>query len=160
VILIQEQLSKNRIIVEEDRKGEITAQVTSSTHEKKSRTNIAVKHGKYYLRHNTLQEDVLVIIILRAMGIESDQEIVQLIGTEDSVIGSLMSTLEDTQKLDINTQEQAIKYLGGKLRQKRYGPPAGQGNKKKSVDDEVRELLATTILPNVPVSILNPKRSN
>jgi DNA-directed RNA polymerase III subunit RPC2 len=27
VILIQEQLSKNRIIVEEDRRGEITAQV-------------------------------------------------------------------------------------------------------------------------------------
>lgn len=27
VILIQEQLSKNRIIVEEDRKGEVTAQV-------------------------------------------------------------------------------------------------------------------------------------
>jgi len=56
VILIQEQLSRNRMIVEEDRKGGIQCQVTSSTHEKKSRTNLIVKNGKYYLKHNTLQD--------------------------------------------------------------------------------------------------------
>jgi DNA-directed RNA polymerase III subunit RPC2 len=126
VILIQEQLSKNRIIVEEDRKGEITAQVTSSTHEKKSRTNIVVKHGKYYLRHNTLQEDVPVMIVLRAMGVESDQEIVQFIGMEEYVIRALVASIEDAQKLNICTQDQATKYMGAKLRQKRYGPPPGK----------------------------------
>ena len=56
VILIQEQMSKNRMIVEQDRKGFITCQVTSSTHAKKSRTNITVNKGKYYLKHNTLQD--------------------------------------------------------------------------------------------------------
>jgi hypothetical protein len=61
VILIQEQLSRNRMIVEEDRKGGIQCQVTSSTHEKKSRTNLIVKNGKYYLKHNTLQ-DVCILI--------------------------------------------------------------------------------------------------
>jgi DNA-directed RNA polymerase III subunit RPC2 len=40
VILIQEQLSKNRIIVETDRLGCIGANVTSSTHEKKSKTTV------------------------------------------------------------------------------------------------------------------------
>ena len=34
-ILIQEQLSKNRILVEKGGKGEITASVTSSTHQHK-----------------------------------------------------------------------------------------------------------------------------
>ncbi|XP_021962434.1 DNA-directed RNA polymerase III subunit RPC2 [Folsomia candida] len=157
VILIQEQLSKNRIIVEEDRKGEVTAQVTSSTHEKKSRTNIAIKHGRFYLRHNTLQEDIPVTVILRAMGIESDQEIVQLIGPEDYIIESLVATIEETQKLNIHTQEQAVKYLGTKLRQRRFGPPLGFVAKKKSVEDEVKDLLATTILPNVPVVEFNFK---
>jgi DNA-directed RNA polymerase III subunit RPC2 len=38
VILIQEQLSKNRIIVDRDSKGNIRAAVTSSTHERKSKT--------------------------------------------------------------------------------------------------------------------------
>jgi hypothetical protein len=62
VILIQEQLSRNRMIVEEDRKGGIQCQVTSSTHEKKSRTNVIVKNGKYYLKHNTLQ-DVCILTV-------------------------------------------------------------------------------------------------
>lgn len=55
VILIQEQLSKNRMIVEEAKYG-IQCQVTSSTHEKKSRTNVFVKGNKYYMGHNTFTD--------------------------------------------------------------------------------------------------------
>jgi len=123
VILIQEQLSKNRILVEEDRKGELTAQVTSSTHEKKSRTNIVVVKSKFYLRHNTLQEDVNVVIVLKAMGVENDAAIMQLIGTEEKVISGMLPTLEDAHKTKIKTQEQAVKFIGTKLRQKRYVVP-------------------------------------
>lgn len=151
VILIQEQLSKNRMIVEQDRKGEITCQVTSSTHEKKSRTNITVKHGKYFLKHNALQDEVLITVVLRAMGIESDQEMVQLIGTEDIVLQTLVPSIEECHRLNVFTQQQAIKYLGGKLRQKRFGPIGTQAS-RKTPEDEIRELLATTILAHVPVS--------
>jgi DNA-directed RNA polymerase III subunit RPC2 len=52
VILIQEQLSKNRIIIDTDQHGEVVASVTSSTHERKSKTNIAAKNGRIYLKHN------------------------------------------------------------------------------------------------------------
>lgn len=52
VILIQEQLSKNRIIIDIDSHGEIMASVTSSTHERKSKTNIVFKAGKLYMKHN------------------------------------------------------------------------------------------------------------
>lgn len=55
VILIQEQLSRNRMIVEESKFG-IQCQVTSSTHEKKSRTNVFVKGNKYYMGHNVFSE--------------------------------------------------------------------------------------------------------
>jgi DNA-directed RNA polymerase III subunit RPC2 len=42
-ILIQEQLSKNRIIIEHDSKSEsIVANVASSTHETKSRASVVV----------------------------------------------------------------------------------------------------------------------
>lgn len=44
------------MIVEDDRKGGVQCQVTSSTHDKKSRTNIIMKKNKYYLKHNTLQD--------------------------------------------------------------------------------------------------------
>jgi DNA-directed RNA polymerase III subunit RPC2 len=73
VILIQEQMSKNRIIVELDGKKNLSAQVTSSTHEKKTRTGISVKKGKYYLKHNIFFEEIPIIIVFKAMGIESDQ---------------------------------------------------------------------------------------
>ena len=53
MILIQEQLSKNRIIIDTDAKGQVTAGVTSSTHERKSKTNIVqAKKGQLCLRHN------------------------------------------------------------------------------------------------------------
>jgi DNA-directed RNA polymerase beta subunit len=86
VILIQEQLSKNRIIVEQDKKGAIMASVTrsvslsqvdlwflicppglrSSTHERKSKTNIVTKNGRIYVHHNTLTEDVPINIVFKA----------------------------------------------------------------------------------------------
>ena len=73
VILIQEQLSKNRIIIDIDSKGQVGASVTSSTHERKSKTNIATRAGKIYLRHNTFEDDVPICAALKAMGMTSDQ---------------------------------------------------------------------------------------
>jgi DNA-directed RNA polymerase III subunit RPC2 len=60
VILIQEQLSKNRIIVDRDQKGNIHSAVTSSTHERKSKTHIVCKHGLFAVKHNTFTDDIPV----------------------------------------------------------------------------------------------------
>ncbi|XP_067856092.1 transcription factor RFX4 [Heptranchias perlo] len=150
VILIQEQLSKNRIIVDADRKGTVGASVTSSTHEKKSRTNLVVKQGRYYLRHNTLSEDIPIAIIFKAMGVESDQEIVQMIGTEDPVMSAFAPSLEECQKAQIFTQMQALKYIGNKVRRQRMW-----GGPKKTKMEEARELLASTVLTHVPVKEFN-----
>jgi DNA-directed RNA polymerase III subunit RPC2 len=38
----------------------------SSTHERKSKTNLIVKSGRLYVKHNTLAEDIPVVIILKA----------------------------------------------------------------------------------------------
>lgn len=38
-----------------------------------------MKNGKVYMKHNTLGDDVPIVVILRAMGAMSDQEIVQLV---------------------------------------------------------------------------------
>ncbi len=68
VLLIQEQMSKNRIIIEKDPKKNFCAQVTSSTYEKKSRTTIIHNKDKFYLKHNTLDEDIPVVVAFKAMG--------------------------------------------------------------------------------------------
>lgn len=68
VILIQEQLSKNRMIVEIDKTGNVTCQVTSSTHGTKTRTNVIVKHGKFYLKHNVFEKDIPIAVVFKGMG--------------------------------------------------------------------------------------------
>jgi DNA-directed RNA polymerase III subunit RPC2 len=86
VILIQEQLSKNRVIIEEDSKGCVSASITSSTHERKSKAYILVKNKRVYMKNNTLGEDIPIVIILKAMGVESDLELVQLVGSEPEIV--------------------------------------------------------------------------
>ncbi|XP_066258243.1 DNA-directed RNA polymerase III subunit RPC2 [Euwallacea similis] len=145
VILIQEQLSKNRMLVEEGKWG-VQCQVTSSTHEKKSRTMVFVKGNKYYMGHNIFTDPIPVSIIFKAMDILSDKEICELIGIAD--IHKLTPTLEECHKLKIYTQEAALKYLGSKIITKRFAVSA---SKVKTPTDEARDLLATTILAHVPV---------
>lgn len=126
VILIQEQLSKNRIIIEKDQKG-LYASVQSSTHERKSRTTILSKKGKFYLHHNTLEADINVAIVLRAMGIETDQEIIQLVGDDPKFVDGMAPTLEECAQEEINTANQALLYIGKKARQ--YKPQSfGRSN--------------------------------
>lgn len=151
VILIQEQLSKNRMIVEEGKYG-VCCQVTSSTHEKKSRTTVFVKGNKYYLGHNTFTDPIPISIIFKAMNILSDQEICQYIGITD--LRRFTPTLEECHTLGIYTQEAALRHLGTKLLAKRYVPAAG--NKSiRTPADEVRDLLAMTILAHVNVEKFN-----
>lgn len=55
VILMHEQLSKNRVILELDTKEKnVTASITSSTHDRKSRCSIFYKDSKVYLKHSNL----------------------------------------------------------------------------------------------------------
>ena len=70
------------IIVDRDAKDNIHSAVTSSTHERKSKTHIICKGGKFALRHNTMSDDVPVVVALKAMGVTSDQEVMQLVGSE------------------------------------------------------------------------------
>lgn len=152
VILIQEQLSKNRMIVEEGKYG-AQCQVTSSTHEKKSRTNIFVKGTKYYLGHNTFTDPIPVSIVFKAMNIANDREIGELVGIEN--LPKFIPTLEECHNLKIYTQDAALKYLGTKLVAKRF---VTSSLKVKTPADEVRDLLATTVLAHVPVECYNFKQ--
>ncbi|KAL3945031.1 MAG: hypothetical protein SGBAC_000888 [Bacillariaceae sp.] len=147
VILIQEQLSKNRVILEIDTKGEVCASITSSTHERKSKTYIAMKNGKVYMRNNTLGDDVPISIVLKAMGIESDMEAVQLVGSEDYIVNALALSLEEPRKLGIQTQLQALKHIGSKIR--RY---SNSYRKPLAPEEEAREVLSRVVLSHVPVN--------
>lgn len=147
VILIQEQLSKNRIIIDTDNHGNVAASVTSSTHERKSKTNLTVKNGRILLRHNTFTEDVPIVVALKAMGMESDQEIVQMVGRDPRYSDLLAPSIQECAALGVFTQQQALEYCGVKVKVARQM----WVKTKKSKVDEAREILSNVVLAHVPV---------
>lgn len=116
-----------------------------------------------------LFQDVPIVIVFKAMGIESDQEIVQMVGSEEQILVAMVPCLEECHQAQVFTQtqvktlvihsfvltscmgccpSQALKYIGSKVPSRRMwgGGPA------KSKMEEVRDLLQGTILAHVPVS--------
>ncbi|TFY61606.1 hypothetical protein EVG20_g6992 [Dentipellis fragilis] len=149
VILVQEQLSKNRIIVETDpAKGVVQASCTSSTHGGlKSKTYVATKKGKIYLRHNSIHEDVPIAIALKALGIQSDKEILLLTaGNSEAYKDAFAPNLEDAARLGIFTRHQALEWIGSRVKVNRrmMGP-------RRPAWEEALEALATIVLAHVPV---------
>lgn len=149
VILVQEQLSKNRIIVEADeKKGIVQASVTSSTHERKSKTYVITKNGKIYLKHNSIAEEIPIAIVLKACGILSDLEIMQLVCGNDSSYQDIFAVnLEESSKLDIYTQQQALEYIGAKVKTMR--------RQKLTILQEGIEAIATTVIAHLTVEALD-----
>ncbi|KAJ2581632.1 DNA-directed RNA polymerase III complex subunit Rpc2, partial [Coemansia sp. RSA 1836] len=149
VILVQEQMSKNRIIVQPDNKGFMAANVTSTTHERKSKTYVFIKHGRLYLKHNMIGEDVPLVVAMRAMGLTSDQEIAQLIAGKDPLFLDLLSpTLEDGAASRHFTQRAALDFIGSKVK----GMGRRPGTARRPAHEDALDVLANTVICHVPVS--------
>ncbi|PSS02904.1 DNA-directed RNA polymerase III subunit 2 like [Actinidia chinensis var. chinensis] len=130
VILIQEQLSKNRIIIDTDKKGCIQASVTSSTEATKSKTVIKMEKEKIYLYLNQFASKVPIMVVLKAMGMESDQEVVQMVGRESQYGALLLPSIEECASNGVYTQQQALEFLEKKVkRSPYYNPSLDQGGK-------------------------------
>ena len=149
VVLIQEQLSKNRIIVELDKKRQICASVTSSTHERKSKTTVFMKQGRMYLHHNTFTEDLPVCVVMRAMGVTSDQALVQMVGSPYTDL--LAPSIDECSKLDVFTETQALAYIGGKIRVARARGYVSAKSKPRTKVESARDALAGLVFSHIPV---------
>ena len=158
VILMHEQLSKNRVIIEMDPKDNVSAAITSSTHDRKSRCNIFfAKNGRVYLKHNSLGDDIPIVVILKAMGLECDQEIVQLVGSEPELADLFSGSLEEPYNLGIFSQKEALLFVGNKARAVKANMTASslggkqRGKPAPGPDAEAMEMLAFVVLNHVPV---------
>ena len=106
---------------------------------------LIMKSGKYYLKHNSFTDDMPVVVAFKAMGIHTDQEIVQLVGSEKDILSNFAPSLGECAYLKIFTQLQALEYIGSKTRINRtWGKP-------KSKVDEACDVLMGVILVHVPV---------
>ncbi|OQV06506.1 RNA polymerase Rpb2, domain-containing protein [Cladophialophora immunda] len=143
VILVQEQLSKNRIIVEADPKKDlITASVTSSTHARKSKSYIVLRKDLLYMKHNILKEDIPICILLKAMGVSSDLDMMNIVAGLNSTLREDFSiNFEETIKNHIHTQQQALEYIGARLKITAKSTPFGQA-RRNFVQEAVEAISA------------------
>ena len=155
VILVQEQLSKNRVIVEADTKKDlITASVTSSTHARKSKSYILLKKDLLYMRHNILNEDIPICVLLKAMDVTSDMEMMAIVaGSDENLQDDFSVNFEETIKLEIFTQQQALDYIGSRIKIAKKQTPFGQA--RRNYIQEALEAVSNVFIAHVPITDLN-----
>lgn len=126
----------------------------SSTHERKSKSYVLLKKERIYLKHNVLNEDIPVVIVLKAMGVQSDHEIMLLVAGEDEMYQDQFSiNFEECSRLGVHSQQQALEYLGSRIKITRR--PVGSGAFRRNYTQEAIEALASVIITHVPVYRLN-----
>ncbi|GMH45532.1 hypothetical protein BSKO_13489 [Bryopsis sp. KO-2023] len=149
VILIQEQLAKNRLIIDEH-SGDIKATIQSSTHERKTVTNVITKKEKLYIKISAFTEEINAAVVLRGMGLTSDQEIVQVVGQESAVVSYLVPTLNECKALGVFSSKQALEFIGSKMRTKMGFQGGRNAPQRRSKEEEARDALANLLLHHVP----------
>ncbi|KAL5712792.1 DNA-directed RNA polymerase [Ranunculus cassubicifolius] len=142
VVLIQEQLSKNRIIIEMNNKRQLQASVMGSSELLKTKTNIVMAKEKIYLQLNQFTVLIPIMVIMKAMGMESDQEVVQMLGRNPKYAALLLPSIEECTALNVYSREQASEYIDKKV--VKYGNVQNDG---RGV-----EILRTVFLPHVPIN--------
>ncbi|KAJ6028202.1 DNA-directed RNA polymerase III subunit RPC2 [Penicillium herquei] len=152
VILVQEQLSKNRIIVETDPKKDIVqASVTSSSNERKSKSYIVLKKDRLYVKHNVLSEDLPIVVMLKAMGVHTDKEMLQMVAGSDSLYqDDFAINFEEAVNLGIYTQQQALDWMGSRIKINRK-----TGAYRRTHVQEAVEAIASVIISHIEVKDMN-----
>ncbi|KAL6122652.1 DNA-directed RNA polymerase [Nucleospora cyclopteri] len=136
VIQIQEQLSKNRIMLETGKSG-IYSTVTSASIKHKSKTNVILKNDIFYIQNNIFSEEIPALTVIKAMGVGSDKSIVDFIGKEceNLITLSFGQSMKDGIKDEQDALLELTKYIKIKPEEEKTAA--------------VRSILAEKIIPNV-----------
>ena len=136
VIVTVEDLAGNNLLVEEDVSGYVGRYFASKGSYKIPHTFEQKKDGIYYLTF-TRVKTMPVIVILKALGLVKDEEIMKAISTEKNYEEVILNLFEF---VDIKTQEDAIDYIAKRI---------GVAQPKEIRMERTKELLNKFLLPNV-----------
>ncbi|CUE72376.1 DNA-directed RNA polymase III, putative [Bodo saltans] len=153
VCLVQEQQSKNRVIIEADDHGNILAHVQSKTHYSISKCSVTFRKGKVVMTHRSFTEDIPVVILLKALGLESDQHIAQHIGSGPEVEKVLFACFEHAAKHGVVNQNDALAFIGERRKENAWEVDDGNATNKqqviKSKADRAADFLASVLLCHI-----------
>jgi len=153
-ILCQEKVADNRIMVFASKKT--AAKYTHSVELKSLHESFTMPPKKLEIRMNTkfngfgqpltacfprFREDIPVMVIFRALGLEADQDIVELIwGTNTEQYETLTASFRECSDIKVYSRDDAVEYLSHHLQ---------YGTSMEDKKEYVRMLLETELLPHV-----------
>ncbi|MDP3699129.1 MAG: DNA-directed RNA polymerase subunit B'' [Nanoarchaeota archaeon] len=136
VIVTVEDLAGNNFIVEEDHAEFSGRYFASRGSYKIPHTFERKKDGIYYLSF-TRVKTMPIVVILKALGVVKDEEIMKAISTEKNYEEVILNLFEF---VEIKTQEDAIDYIAKRI---------GVAQPKEIRMERTKELLNKYLLPNV-----------
>ena len=126
----------------------IISDFPSSTHERKSKSYVIMKNERLWLRHNLLTEDVPIVLLFKAFGIQNDAEIMIITSGSDALYQDMFAiNYEECSRLNVTTQQEALEWVGSKLkiRNRAYDKTGARS------PQEALEALRSVIINHVPV---------
>lgn len=117
VIVALEDLAPNRILVDIDTRGAhpvYQAKIFSTTVGFRARIELRLKSdGAIYVTIPGVPSEVPFIIVMRALGLESDKEIAEIVSPEQSIQNMLESSFEKSAGAE--TVKEALEYIGNRV---------------------------------------------
>ncbi|ENN95930.1 DNA-directed RNA polymerase subunit B'' [Methanocaldococcus villosus KIN24-T80] len=147
VLITQEDLIPNRIICEKDeRSGKIVdvAKVFSTRHGFRALCTVE-RHpnGLLYVTFPSFPGQIPLVILMKALGAETDKEILEAINDERFFMEIVLNIQEIREEYNINTQEEALDYIG-----KRVAPGQARDYRLKRAET----VLCNYLLPHLGVN--------
>ena len=117
VIVAMEDLAPNRIIVDVDEKGATPiyqAKMFSTTVGFRARIELKMKSdGAIYASMPGVPTEIPFVIIMRALGLESDKEIAEAVSLEEAIQTELEPSYE--KAIGVDTNKDAILFIGNRV---------------------------------------------
>ncbi len=117
VIVALEDLAPNRILVDVETKGTLPvyrAKIFSTTVGFRARIEMRMKpNGALYVSLPGVPSEIPFVVLMRALGLESDKEIAEAVSLDKEVQSELEPSFEEA--LDIDTVEDALLFIGNRV---------------------------------------------
>ena len=142
VIVALEDLAPNRILVDIDTRGAkpvYQAKIFSTTVGFRARIELRLKSdGAIYVSMPGVPTEIPFVVLMRALGLESDKEIAEAVSTKKLIQNELEASFEKASGID--TVAEAIMYIGNRV---------AQGQVEEYRRQKAESILDRNFLPHI-----------
>ena len=107
-----------------------------------------MRNGRVYMKHNVLSEDVPIVVIFKALGVNDRETLLLVAGHNATYQDRFAINFEECTRSEIFTQQDALDWIGAHIKIMSRGAP---GVARRNYRQEALEALSSVIITHVPV---------